>query len=71
MKNYRKYNDDELLKIVNDPLLAQGEILVQTIGVAPWGEDHLGFTVVDQEWLDTHSSPLEEDDPIVARLGLS
>ncbi len=70
MATYRKYGNDELLKIVDDPLASEGQLLVQTIGVAPWGEDHLGFTTVDQVWLDANSSPLESDDPIVARLGL-
>jgi hypothetical protein len=68
--NYRKYTDNELLKIVNDPLAPEGQMTVQTIGVAPWGEDHLGFTQVDQAWLEAHSSELDPNDPIVKRLGL-
>ncbi len=62
MENYRSYENNKVIKIVNDPLTPEGKITIQTIGIAPWGEDHLGFTVVDQEWIEAHTTPFTERD---------
>ena len=65
---YRSYQENEVIKILDDPPAPEGKMTVQTIGIAPWGEDHLGFTAVDQAWVDQNTTPLTERDRVM--LGL-